>query len=456
VVHWLRLAALAAAVVLLFTLPRRPLFLEVYGRLEALEAASLVESALGPAQRVVFFEVNPVSVCAAWLEGSSSLEGIWGKEWVVRGYRGAGLVYELRVDAGMGFSMLRVNLTLVERPQALIAALMLLRREGGGVFQVEDERGSLSVSAWRPEEGVCRGIVREAEQWRGATIITWVVMQVVFLTGLLLAVALPTGGVSKRRLLLIALPLLLALGASSTLLQLPYLLGKNALPPTLRSLFNLLYSSALLSLTALISLIAGAALVAKSAPLSLPTGRRAAESWLDGVATGATLTALLGVAFTLLEKWGRVIPLKLPALENALTVQASWLAAALNVAVASLINAVTFRYLLLLLLQEVLGGRGQGVVATSAIYALAFAGASFHPPYTDVLAALALSLVFCLLYLWRGLFAAVAAEYTYNALAYALSISGLLPVDALLLAVTPLSAAPLASLLAELARRFAS
>ncbi|MEM4569574.1 MAG: CPBP family glutamic-type intramembrane protease, partial [Thermofilaceae archaeon] len=126
------------------------------------------------------------------------------------------------------------------------------------------------------------------------------------------------------------------------------------------------------------------------------------------------------------------------------------------VAVASLINAVTFRYLLLLLLQEVLGGRGQGVVATSAIYALAFAGASFHPPYTDVLAALALSLVFCLLYLWRGLFAAVAAEYTYNALAYALSISGLLPVDALLLAVTPLSAAPLASLLAELARRFAS
>ncbi|MEM1522808.1 MAG: hypothetical protein QXU69_07265, partial [Thermofilaceae archaeon] len=72
--HWLRLAALAAAVVLLFTLPRQPLFREVYGRLEALEAATLVESALGPAQRVVFFEVNPVSVCAAWLEGSSSLE----------------------------------------------------------------------------------------------------------------------------------------------------------------------------------------------------------------------------------------------------------------------------------------------------------------------------------------------------------------------------------------------
>lgn len=453
--RWLRLVALTSILMLVFTLPKQPPFWEIHGRLEAQELAQLVEAALGPAQRVVFFEVSPVCVCSAWLEGSSSLEGYRGKEWVVRGYRGASLVYELKVDAGMGFSLLRVNLTLANYAAALTASVELLRREKGGVFLVEDGGALLSVSAWSVEGEACKSIVFEAEQWRGAVVFTWVTMQVVLLTGLLLAVALPTPGVSKGRMLFLSLPLLLALGTSSTLLQLPYLLGKNALPPTLRSLFNLLYSSALLSATALISLIAGAALLAKSGPLILPTGRRAAEGWLDGAAAGTTLAALLGIAFILLERGGRVIPLKLPSVENALTVQSAWIAAALNVAAASLVNTVTFRFLLLLLLQEVLRGKGQGMVASSAIYALAFAGAAFHPPYTDVLAALFLSLAFSLLYLWRGLFAAVAAEYTYNALAYALSISSLMPIDALLLALTPLQATPIAALLAELARRVA-
>lgn len=453
--RWIYAAAVAALAVLLL-LPGQTLFRGTFGRADALSAADAVEELVGPAVRVVFFEVDPHCLCSAFLDGAATLDEYLGKEWVVRGYRGGGMLYELRFDANFGFSSLRLNLSLAGSAAALSVAARVLRSLEGGAYEVEESGGQLAVTAWRPVREACRAMVAESSQWRGVAGFAWAAMQAILLSGLLLAAALATPGVRKGRLALLSLPLLLALGASSTASQLQYLLGKNSLAPTLRSLLQLIYYSALLAVAELISLVAGAALLAKSGAVTVPRGRVAASSWLEGVAAGVVLSAVFGAAYAALARWRLVAPLQLPALESALTAQLPWLSATLHAAASTVLNAAVYRFLLLLMLREVVRGVGQAVVLSSAVYALSFIGYALYPPAAGFVGALLLSAALSLLYLWRGLFAAAAAEYTYNALAYALSIRMMLPLDALLVALTPLQVLPVVALAAELARRFAS
>ncbi len=452
--RWLHAAAALSALALALLWGQRA-FDVLHSRAEILAAADSVESVLGAGSRVVFFELRPQSVCTAFIDGAPSLNGYRGKEWVVRGYRG-GLLYELRVDATLGFSALVVNLTLAPLPAALAAAAELLKTSGGGVYTLSVRGGLLALSAWEPSREACSAMVAEAERARGVAIFAYAVVQALMLTALLLAAALPLPGVRKGRLAAVVLPPLLALGVASTLLQLPYILGRGGLAPTLRTLLQLVHQSLLTSMMTLFSLVAGGALLGRARRLSLPGPREVASRWLTGVEAGVVIALASYALLSLLERLGAVVPLKLPTVENALSVGQPWIAAALWIAFITAFNATVFRFLLPLTLAEVLRGPWQAAVLSSAIYALLFTGYTVYPPYAGFLVALLVSATLCLVGMGESFLAAAAAEYTLNAVSYAMGVSGIMPFDSLALTLTPLQALPLAALLSLLVSRAAA
>jgi hypothetical protein len=449
-------AAAASIAVLLALRPTQQPFPLLYGREDALALSESLDELLGlrGGAKVAFFEVGPSSVCAARALGLPTLAGCRGKEWVVRAYVGSALAYELRVDASLGFSSLRVNLSFTDLGRAVAAAAELLRTARPGLYIVDAEGGALSVSAWEELPEVCARAQSEAAQWAWVSSLASVGLHAVLIAALIVAVAMDTPGVSKGRATAVAVPLMLAVCAARSLLGLQYALGKRGLAPTLRSVVNLLYSDAMLALFSLVSLLAGAAILAKRGTAArLPLGRRLAESWMEGASVGLLLSALSAAAFSAAARAGALLPLSDPLLEQALSSPLPWAELALSAALSAVAVESLFRYLLPALLAEVTGSRGQAVALSSAVFALLYAGYPLYPPHAKVLQALAVAVALTLLALTDGLAAAVFANFTFNAVSSAVALHQLLPLDAAAIALSVAGALPAGYLVVGLARR---
>ena len=120
--------------------------------------------------KILFFEVKPECVCSAFLDRAGSLDLYRGKEWVVKGYKGGSLLYELRVDATLGFSLLSVNLSYTAPTEALGVANMVLTSAAGGVYSVEVDGGMLRLSVWEPVSEACLAMIGEAEKLRSLSL----------------------------------------------------------------------------------------------------------------------------------------------------------------------------------------------------------------------------------------------------------------------------------------------
>ena len=449
-------AALASIAVILALGSTQQPFPMLYGRADVLELSEKLDEILelrGGA-KVVFFEVGPSSVCSARALGLPTLASCRGKEWVVRSYAGGSLAYELRVDASLGFSSLRVNLSIVDLGRAVAAAAELLRVARPGLYSVGVEGGVLSASAREELPEVCAKAQSEATQWVWVSSLVSVSLHAVLIVALIVAVALDTPGLPKGRAAAVTVPLLLAACLARSLLGLQYTLGKRGLAPTLRSVVNLLYSDALLSLFSLASLLAGAAIAAKrGAVAQLPSSRKLAENWLVGASVGLLLSASSAAAFSAAAQASALLPLSDPLLEQALSSPAPWAEFTLSAALSAVAVESLFRYLLPALLVEMTGSKGQAIVFGSAVFALLYAGYPLHPPHAKVLQALAVAIALTLLALTEGLSAAVFANFTFNAVSASVALYPLLPLDAAVLALGVAGALPAGYALVGLARR---
>lgn len=451
----LYIAALASIAVILTFRPTQQPFPLVFDKAKALALSESLDKLLGLSgeTKILFFEVRTSSVCAASALGLPSLASCRGKEWVVRTYKGEALAYELRVDATLGFSYLLANLSLVDLERAITAAAELLNGSKPGLYNIYLEGNSLSVSAWEEMPEVCTKAQDGAAQWSLVSTLVSVGLHAILIAGLIVAVALDTPGLSKRRAVAVVLPILSAAAFTRTLLSVNYTLGRRSLAPTLRNIVNLLYSDALLALFSLISLLAGAAVAAKrGAVSSFPSGRRLAGSWLAGAVVGVLLTASSAIAFFAAARAGFLLPLSDPLLEQAFSSKAAWAELAVSTAVSAIAVESLFRYLLLHLLVEVTGSWGQAVVLESAIYALSYSGYPLYPPYAKVLQALAVAVALSLLVLSEGLAAAVFANFTFNAVSSAVALYPIFPLDAAILLSSVVGALPLSYLLLKLTK----
>lgn len=446
-------AALAAVTVLAVLSPAQQPFPILYGRTDAIRFSDSVDRVLGLAggAKVVFFEVRPPSACAASVQRAGSLAEYRGKEWVVRAYRGEALLYELRIDASLGFSSLLVNLSHAELGAAVAAAAELLRGSKPGLYQVSLKEGVLSVGAWSSVPEAC------VEAQASAAQLTWVSSLVsagllaILVSALVVAAALDIPGFSKKRVVAVALPPLLAACTARALLAMQFTLGKRGLAPTLRSVANVLYGDALLSALSVLSLLAGAAVNAKRVTVRLPSPRDVAASWLSGASVGALLSSASAAAFHAAAQAGLLLPLSHPLLEEALSSTLPWAELVLSAALAAVSMEVVYRYLMLALLRETTGSLGQAVLLSAAVFALSYVGYPLHPPYAKVLQALAVALALSLLMLREGLLAAVFANFTLNALSAAASLYPLCPLDAAVLALSVPGALPAGLALMKLA-----
>jgi len=449
----LYVAALASIVVILAFRPTQQPFPLIFDEDKVLALSESLDKLLGlpGGVKILFFEIRTSSVCAASALGLPSLASCRGKEWVVRTYRGEVLAYELRVDATLGFSYLLANLSLVDLESAVDAAAELLRGSKPGFYNISLEGNSLRVGAWDEIPEICAKAQDGAAQWTLVSSLVSVGLHAVLIAGLIVAVALDTPGLSKRRAAAVALPILLAASSARSLLSMHYTLGRRGLAPTLRNIVNTLYNDMLLALYSLVSLLAGTAVAAKRGIIfSLPLGRRLAGSWLAGAVTGILLTAFSAAAFFAAARAGLLLPLSDPLLEQAFSSRAPWAELIVSTAVSAIVTESLYRYLLLHLLVEVTGSRGQAVVLESAIYALSYSGYPLYPPYAKVLQALAVAVALSLLFLTEGLAAAVFANFTFNAVSSAVALYPVFPLDASLLLLSVAGTFPLSYLLLRL------
>jgi len=451
----LYVAALASIVVILAFRPTQQPFPLIFDKAKALALSESLDKLLGLSggTKILFFEVRTSSVCAASALGLPSLANCRGKEWVVRTYKGEALAYELRVDATLGFSYLLANLSLVDLERAVTATAELLNGSKPGFYNIHLEGNSLSVSAWEEMPEVCAKAQDGAAQWTLVSSLVSVGLHAILIAGLIVAVALDTPGLSKKRAAVVVLPILSAASFTRTLLSMHYTLGRRSLAPTLRNIVNLLYSDALLALFSLVSLLAGAAVAAKHGRVSgFPSGRRLAGSWLAGAVVGVLLTGSSATAFFAAARAGLLLPLSDPLLEQAFSSKAAWAELIASTVVSAIAVESLYRYLLLHLLVEVTGSRSQAIALESAIYALSYSGYPLYPPYTKVLQALAIAVALSLLALSEGLWAAVFANFTFNAVSSAVALYPIFPLDAAILLLSVVGTFPLSYLLSLFAK----
>jgi len=451
----LYIAALASIVAILAFRPTHQPFPLIFDKAKVLALSDNLDKLLGltGGTKILFFEIRTSSVCVASALGLPSLTSCRGKEWVVRTYKGEALAYELRVDATLGFSYLLANLSLVDLERAVTATAELLNGSKPGVYNIYLEGNSLSVGAWEEIPEICAKAQDGAAQWTLVSSLVSVGLHAILISGLIVAVALDTPGLSKKRTAVVVLPILSVASFTRTLLGTHYTLGRRSLAPTLRNIVNLLYSDTLLALYSLVSLLAGAAVASKHGTVSsFPSGRRLAGSWLVGAAVGVLLTASSATAFFAAARAGLLLPLSDPLLEQAFSSKAAWAELIVSTAVSAIAVEGLFRYLLLHLLVEVTGSWGQAVALESAIYALSYSGYPLYPPYAKVLQALAVAVVLSLLVLSEGLTAAVFANFTFNAVSSAVALYPIFPLDAAILLMSVVGALPLSYLLLRITK----
>lgn len=451
----LYVAAAASIAVILALRPTQPPFPTLFSKADIFALSESLDRLfeLSGGTKVLFFEVQPSSVCTASALGFSSLASCRGKEWVLRFYKGEALAYELRVDATLGFSSLIANLSHVELERAVAAAAELLKGSKPGIYSVRLEKGKLNVSVWQEVPDVCIEAQASVARWAEISALISVGLHAVLITALIVVVALDTPGLSKKRAAAVALPPLLAACFSRSLLSLQYTLGKLNLAPTLRNAANVLYSDILLALFSLFSLLAGAAVAAKHGATPKPlSSRELAESWLTGVSVGAILSASSAAAFLAAAQAGLALPLSHPLLEQSLSSKAPWAELTLAIAVSAVAAENLYRWLLLAFLMEITRSRGQAIVLESTIFALSFSGYPLYPSYLKVLQTLTIAIALTLLRLSKGLTAAVFANFAFNALSAAVALYPLFPSEAVALALSIVCALPIGCALTLLAR----
>jgi len=440
--EYIAVAALALASLLLcLSVPPYPAFNEIFNRVRVEEFSRRLERALGlegDYTRLVFFEVRGASICAFYADAARSMDRYRGKEWVVRLYDGVSLVYELRVDATLGFSSLYVNLTYVASDKALDTSITLIKGAEPGHFQLELNR-ALNLSCELPRSRLCSMALAEARRWRGVVALARMGFQALLLSSLIIAVVLRVP-LPKVKLVLLTFSMLAAMLVAQCTLLMPYKLGKARAAPTLRAAFSVVYSGMIYSMLSSMALVAGLAIKAKTKPIKVPGFSDAIKSWCLGLALGVILAALSEILFNLFSELWLLLPLGAPVIEEALNSSPPWLELAVVSAASAIGEEIIFRFMLLLLFYELTRSKLQSVAISSVIFAVLYVPYPLYPAQAKLLQALAVAMILSLAYLRWGLLSAIFAHYTLDIISTAMTIYAIRPTDSLLLLmVLPLS-----------------